>query len=91
MQIRGVVRTADLQEHPADSDRIELVLNVQGVSPGQPRKLVVPYEYLLRDTSLGPEGVQGRGFAAFVRQDESGRWLVEELSVASKVLRTGQE
>jgi hypothetical protein len=91
MQIRGMVRSADLQEHPPGSERIELVLSVQGVSPGQPRKLVVPYEFLLRETLLAPEDVQGRGFAAIVREDESGRWVVEELTMASRVLRAGQE
>ena len=87
MQIRGVIRSAGLQEHPPGSECIELVLSVQGVSPGQPRKLVVPYEYLLRDTTLAPEDVKGRGFAALVSQDGTGRWIVEELSLASKVLR----
>lgn len=91
MQIRGVVRAAELQEHPPGSERIELVLSVQGVAPGQPRRLVVPYEYLLRDTSLAPEDVQGRGFAALVSQDDSGRWIVEELALASRVLRPGLE
>jgi hypothetical protein len=91
MQIRGVVRVAELQEHPPGSERIELVLSVQGVSPGQPRRLIVPYEYLLRETSLAPEDVQGRGFAAVVHQDEAGRWLVDELAFAAKVLRPGQE
>ncbi len=52
MRIRGIVRTATLEENPPGSDRIEMVLRVQGVGPGQPRTLVVPYELLLADPEL---------------------------------------
>jgi hypothetical protein len=88
MRIRGIVRTAALEENPPSSDRIEMVLRVQGVRPDQPRLLVVPYEFLLRDQSLEPEGIQGKGFEAEVAQDESGRWVVSEISIAlGRVLR----
>ena len=64
MRIRGIVRTATLEEDPAGGDRIELVLRVQGVGPGQPRTLVVPYELLLADPDLDPDAVAGKGFEA---------------------------
>jgi len=44
MQLRGIVRAATLEENPPRTDQIEMVLRVQGVRPGQPRVLVVPYE-----------------------------------------------
>jgi hypothetical protein len=89
MHIRGIVRTASLQENPPSSDRIEMVLHVQGVRPDQPRVLIVPYDLLLSDESLDPDAVQGKGFAAEVDQDDdSGRWVVREISFASgRVLR----
>jgi hypothetical protein len=87
MRLRGVVRTADLQENPAGSDRIEMTLKVQGVGPGQPRSVVIPFELLLENEALDPEGVSGRGFDAEVSQDEDGRWVVSVIAFASKVLR----
>ena len=88
MRIRGIVRTAALEENPPSSDRIEMVLRVQGVKPDQPRVLVVPYEILLREESLDPDLVQGRGFEAEIAEEESGRWVVSEISFAlGRVLR----
>ena len=69
MQIRGIVRTATLEENPPGSDQIEMVLRVQGVGPSQPRLLVVPYPLLIGDESLDPDLVQGKGFQADVAQD----------------------
>jgi hypothetical protein len=88
MRIRGIVRTATLEENPSGSDRIEMVLRAQGVGAGQPRLLIVPYDILLQDPSLDPELIQGKGFLAEVVKDETGRWIVVEISLASgRVLR----
>lgn len=88
MRIRGIVRTATLEENPPGSDQIEMVVRVQGVGAGQPRLLIVPYEILLQDPSLDPELVQGKGFQAEVVEDEVGRWVVVEISLAAgRVLR----
>jgi hypothetical protein len=88
MRIRGIVRTATLQEDPAGVDRIEMVLRVQGVGPSQPRTLVVPYELLLADPDLDPDAIQGKGFDADVDEASPGRWLVLEIAFASgSVLR----
>ena len=70
MRIRGIVRTATLEEDPPGSDRIRMVLGVQGVSPGQPRTLVVPYELLLADPELDPDIVRGKRFEAEVETGE---------------------
>lgn len=89
MRLRGVVRAADLQEEPPGSDRIELALRLQGVGPGQPRLIVVPYSILLQYETLDPDAVTGRGFEAEVGQDDRGRWVVSEIAFASRVLRSG--
>jgi hypothetical protein len=92
MIIRGIARTVTLEENPPGSDRIEMVLRVQGVGPNQPRLLVIPYELLLRDESLEPEQVQGKGFQAEVAEDDARRWIVSEISLASgRVLRTAED
>ena len=92
MRIRGIVRTATLREDPAGGDRIELVLRVQGVGPGQPRALVVPYELLLADPDLDPDAVAGKGFEAEADELEPGRWVVGEIAFATgHVLRMPDE
>ncbi len=83
MRIRGIVRTATLEENPPGSDQIEMVVRAKGVGAGQPRLLTVPYQVLLQDPSLDPELIQGKGFQAEVVEDEAGRWVVVEISLAS--------
>jgi hypothetical protein len=88
MRIRGIVQSATLQENPPGSDQIEMVLRVQGVGPGQPRILVVPYDLLLTDEGLDPDLVQGKGFQAEIGEDPTGRWVVTEaVFAAGRVLR----
>jgi hypothetical protein len=89
MRLRGVIRTAELQEFPPGSDQVELVLRVQGVGPGQPRLLVIPFPLLVADDSLDPDVIAGRGFDADAEQDDQGRWLISRIAFASKVLRPG--
>jgi hypothetical protein len=92
MRIRGIVRTATLDEDPPGSDQITMAIRVQGVRPEQPRLLLIPYELLLADPDLGPEEVQGRGFEAEVSQDGAGRWIVAEIVLASgRVLRPPEQ
>ena len=88
MQIRGIVQTAELQENPPGSDRIEMILWGQGVGPNKPRQIVIPFDLLVLDPSLDPENVRGHGFQAEISQDEDGRWVVEEIGFATgRVLR----
>ena len=88
MRIRGIVRTASLEENPPGTERIEMILHVQGVRPDQPRVLVVPYELLLGDETLDPEQVQGKGFEAEAEFDEAGRSIVSAIAFATgRVLR----
>lgn len=86
MQIRGIVQTAELEERPPGSGTIEMVLRVQGVGAGQPRRLVVPYALLLADESLDPDLITGRGFEAEVEL-EAERWLVARINLAGRLLR----
>jgi hypothetical protein len=88
MRIRGIVRIAFLEENPPGTDQIDMVLRVQGVGPGEPRTLVVPYQLLLTDEELDPDLVQGKGFEAVAEEESSGRWIVKELRLASgRILR----
>jgi len=87
MHLRGIVQSAALEELPPDSGNIEMVVRVQGVGPGQPRRVIVPYTLLLQDESLEPEAITGRAFEADVEQDEQGRWVVGTIAFASRVLR----
>jgi hypothetical protein len=92
MQLRGIVQSAVLAENPPGSDTIEMVLRVQGVGPGQPRTIVVPFGLLLQDETLEPEAVEGHGFEADVAQDENRRWVVEQIGFGeSRVLRRKEE
>jgi hypothetical protein len=88
MQIRGIVQSAELREESPGSDRIEMVLWVQGVGPNKPRHVVVPFELLLSDQSLDADRVRGHGFQAEVEEEGPGRWVVLEIGFASgRVLR----
>jgi hypothetical protein len=92
MQIRGIVRSATLEENPPGTDQIDMVLRVQGVGPGQPRVLIIPYRLLLTDAALDSDLLQGKGFQAVAAEDESGRWIVAEIAFASgRVLRAPEE
>jgi hypothetical protein len=87
MHIRGIIQSAALEEHPPDSGTIEMVLRVQGVGPSQPRTLVIPYARLLQDESLDPDAIARRGFEAEIEPDEGGRWIIETIAFASRILR----
>ncbi|HEV3121536.1 MAG TPA: hypothetical protein VGY53_06520 [Isosphaeraceae bacterium] len=87
MVIHGIIQSGHLQENPPGSDSIEMVLKVQGVGPGQPRTLVVPFMLLVENESLNPDTVGGRAFEAEVNE-ETGRWIVARIALAQKrVLR----
>jgi hypothetical protein len=88
MLLRGIIQSGTLVENPPGTDRIELVLKLQGVGPGQPRTVIVPFELLLADQSLDPDAIAGHGFEAEASQAEPGRWVVEQITVAQRrVLR----
>ncbi len=91
MTLHGFIMSAELSEDPPGGDRIELTLRVQGVGPGQPRRIVVPYDLLLADPSIDADDVVGRGFEAEVEQAGPMRWEVSRLMLASRVLRPKDE
>ena len=76
MQLHGIVMTAELVEEPPGGDTVEMVLWVQGVGPGQPRKLVMPMPFLVAHPEIDPEAIQGHAFRAEVQQVEPKRWVV---------------
>ena len=79
MRIRGIVRVATLEENPPGSDRIEMLIKVQGVRPEQPRLLVVPYELLLGDEALDAElpGIDGSLFQPLGQDSQTGAEAVD--------------
>ena len=87
MHLRGIIQTATLEEATAEPEAIEMILRVQGVGAGQPRKLVIPHALLVRDETLEAEAIVGRGFEADAEQDRAGRWIVERIAFALRVLR----
>lgn len=88
MQMRGIVMSATLDENPPDSGVVEMNIRVQGVGPGQPRRIVLPFSILIQDESLEPESIQGRGFLAEVTEGSDKRWHVVQIVFAQgRVLR----
>jgi hypothetical protein len=85
MTLHGFIMSAELAED--SQGEIELTLRIQGVGPGQPRRIVVPYAVLLADPSIDADDVVGRGFEAEVEQAGASRWEVSRLTLAGKVLR----
>jgi hypothetical protein len=89
MHLHGIVMAAELVEEPPESGRIEMHLRLQGVGPSQPRRVVVPFEVLLRDPSLEPESVAGKAFQAEAVEAKPGRWVVVDIAFAERrVLRS---
>lgn len=88
MHIHGIVQTATLIESPPESGNLEIVLKIQGVGPGQPRTIVIPYPLLLRDETLDPEAIGGRAFDADIEHDQDRRWMVSRIDFAGRVLRS---
>lgn len=88
MDLHGFIRGATLAEGPAGGDTVEMVLRLQGVGPGQPRTIVVPFDLLMLDPSIEPESVDGHAFRATVREEVPGRWIVTEIGFGDqRVLR----
>ena len=87
MRIRGIVRVATFEENPPGTDRIEMLIKVQGVGPSSRGSWWFPMSSCL-GRFLEPEHVQGKGFEAEVNEDSDGRWIVEEIAFATgRVLR----
>ena len=80
MILHGFIMSAELAENPPGSDRIEITLRLQGVGPGQPRRIIVPHDLLIADPSLDADDVVGRGFEAEVFEAGPSRWEATQLS-----------
>ena len=88
MHMHGIVMTATLEEVEDDAELVELLLTVQGVGPGQPRKIVVPMPLLIAQPDIDPETVAGHAFEAEVHQERPKRWVADTISFAARrVLR----
>jgi len=88
MHMHGIVMTATLAEAPGDADRVEMHLLVQGVGPGQPRRIVVPMEILIAQPEVEPESIAVHAFDADVHEEAPKRWVAEAITFAARrVLR----
>ena len=79
MHIHGIVMTAILEEVPPGSDNVEMIVSVQGVGPGQPRKIVLPMGLLVANPEIEPETIVGHAFQAEVEEIPPKRWVVREI------------
>lgn len=88
MTIRGIIQSAELQENPPGSDRVELLCWLQGVGPRAPRRFVIPFAMLVADETLDPESIAGHAFEAEIEEVEPRRWEVRQIQFAARnVLR----
>ena len=88
MTLRGLIRSAELHQDPADENRVHLIAAVQGVGPGQPRKILIPFEILVAQEDLDPDTMAGRAFRAEVGAIENGLGIVLGIEVGpGRVLR----
>lgn len=88
MHLHGIVMTATLEPDPADPDLVEMHLLLQGVGPGQPRRIVVPMAILIAEPDIEPELVVGHAFEAEVEEVAPKRWVAEAIQFArNRVLR----
>ena len=88
MILHGFIMSAVLAEESPKSDRVEVTLRIQGVGPGQPRRIVVPFDCLVANPEFDAEDVVGRNFEAQVEQAGATRWEVARITVSGRVLRT---
>ena len=89
MILHGFVMSAELAENPPGSARIEMALRIQGVGPGQPRRIVIPYDVLLADPSIDGDDIVGQQ-ASRPKSSNLGpsRWDVRRISPGgARVLR----
>ena len=88
MHLHGIVMKADLEENPPGGDVVEMVVWVQGVRPGQPRKLVIPMPLLVENPEIEPESILGHAFQAEVSEESPKRWVVTAIGFGeNRVLR----
>lgn len=86
MILRGIIRAGSLVE--TAEGRLELILELQGVGPAQPRRVVVPHEVLVSESWLDPDDVAGRGLDAEIELADDGRWRATALHLGpGRVLR----
>ncbi len=91
MTIRGFIRSAELLQDPSSEDRVHLVAAVQGVGPGQPRKILIPFEILVAQDDLDPDLLAGRAFRAEIANVENGTGIVAAIKVGpGRILRDSE-
>lgn len=88
MTIRGFIRSAELLQDPGSEERVHLAAAVQGVAPGQPRKILIPFEILIAHDEIDPDTIAGRAFRAEIASVENGLGIVAAIEVGpGRILR----
>ncbi|MCY2934099.1 MAG: hypothetical protein NT172_08040 [Planctomycetota bacterium] len=88
MTLKGFIQSAELVEDSSGPDRVMMIVRVQGVGPGQPRKILVPFEILVEQDELDAETMAGRAFRAECTGVENAMGLVNAIEVGpARVLR----
>jgi len=86
--IKGFIQSAELLQDPASDDRVMMVARVQGVGPGQPRKILIPFEILIAQEDLDPETMAGRAFMGSYEQVIEATALINYIEVGpARILR----
>ena len=88
MTLKGFIQSAELVEDTSGPDRVMMIARVQGVGPGQPRKILIPFEILIIQDELDVEQMAGRAFRAECSGVENAFGLVIAIEVGpARVLR----
>ncbi len=88
MTLKGFIQSAELVEDTSGPDRVMMIVRVQGVGPGQPRKILIPFEILIVQDDLEAETMGGRAFRAECSGVETALGMVTAIEVGpSRVLR----
>jgi hypothetical protein len=88
MTLKGFIQSAELVEDTSGADRVMMIVRVQGVGPGQPRKILIPFEILIVQDDLEAETMGGRAFRAECSGVENAMGMVTAIEVGpSRVLR----
>lgn len=88
MTLKGFIQSAELVEDTSGPDRVMMIVRVQGVGPGQPRKILIPFEILIVQDDLEAETMGGRAFRAECSAVENALGMVTAIEVGpSRVLR----
>lgn len=88
MTIKGFIQSAELVEDPTDENQVRMIARVQGVSPGQPRRISISFELLLEHEEIDPDTIVGRSFLGDYSAVDQGMAVMETIEIGpARILR----